>query len=702
MKFFRARHVSMATLRNSFDRRSIVIGSVQGGIGALLAGRLGYLAIAQNEKYKLESESNRVNLSLIPPRRGWILDRHALPLASNRADFRVDIIPERMTGGAETIGELTKLLRLTPVQVRDLQDKLERSHGFAPVEVASGLDWDRFAAVSVRLPELPGVITQRGFSRFYPTGPSVAHLIGYVGPATAEEYDRDRDPLLITPGYKVGKDGLEKVFEKELRGQPGARRTEVTATGKVVRDLDSREDVPGHPVKLTIDGALQDYAARRIGLQSAAVVVIDCHTGGILALCSMPAFDPNSFADGIGRLEWKMLNDDDHIPLLNKAMRGLYPPGSTMKPMATLALQLHGVDPAERVSCPGGYRLGSRFFRCDAVHGSVDMRSAIEHSCNTYFWSMAHRIGYDAIAPVAKMLGLGQEFDLPVTGQRYGTIPDAAWKMRRFHQEWSTADSLNASIGQGYVSVSPLQLAIMTARIATGRNLNPSLLLHKPMPLGPALPFTPEQLAVPHDGMFRVVNGSGTATASKININGVLMAGKTGTAQVRAMTSRGRIADWKGRDHSHFIGYAPADAPRYAMHCVVEHGGFGSSAAAPIAKDVMTFLFDPGKAWDTLLALEKDWGGTPTERMAAKYASFVQQYGTTAPKPADDEQVSAALNRSENNEVPTDGVITTAPDAPQPADAPPAAEETPAPAPGATPAARSSAAAATNPDTKSP
>jgi penicillin-binding protein 2 len=202
--------------------------------------------------------------------------------------------------------------------------------------------------------------------------------------------------------------------------------------------------------------------------------------------------------------------------------------------------------------------------------------------------------------------------------------------------------------------------------------------------------------------MFRVVNGSGTATASKININGVLMAGKTGTAQVRAMTSRGRIADWKGRDHSHFIGYAPADAPRYAMHCVVEHGGFGSSAAAPIAKDVMTFLFDPGKAWDTLLALEKDWGGTPTERMAAKYASFVQQYGTTAPKPADDEQVSAALNRSENNEVPTDGVITTAPDAPQPADAPPAAEETPAPAPGATPAARSSAAAATNPDTKSP
>jgi penicillin-binding protein 2 len=348
------------------------------------------------------------------------------------------------------------------------------------------------------------------------------------------------------------------------------------------------------------------------------------------------------------------------------------------------------------VNCPGGYRLGRRFFRCDAVHGSVDMRTAIEHSCNTYFWSMAQRVGYDAIAPVAKMLGLGQEFDLPVTSQRYGTIPDAAWKKRRFQQEWSVADSLNASIGQGYVSVSPLQLAIMTARMATGRNLQPSLLLNQPRPLGPALPFTPEQLAVPHDGMFRVVNGSGTGAASKININGVLMAGKTGTAQVRAMTSRGHIADWKGRDHSHFICYAPTDSPRYAMHCVVEHGGFGASAAAPIAKDVMTFLFDPGKAWDTLLALEKNWGGTPTERMEAKYASFVQEYGTSAPKVGDEAQVTAVLNRTENNELPTDGVITTA-DGPQGSEASPAPEATPSPAstasPGASPAPMRSGAA---------
>ncbi len=651
--------ITSGTLKNSFDRRSVVLGALQGGLGLLLATRMGYIALFQNERYKMLAESNRVNLTLIPPRRGWILDRHGEPLASNRADFRVDLIPERVIDADATIEELGKLLSLSETDMQDLKDKMDKARGFAPVEVASRIDADKYAAVSVRLPDLHGVVPQRGFSRFYPTGPAVAHLVGYVGPASAEEYEKDRNPLLITPGYKVGKDGLEKHFETTLRGIPGARRTEVTASGKIVRDLDMREDVPGKPIKLTIDGALQDYASRRIGLESAAVTVIDCQTGGILALCSMPAFDPNAFVGGIGRLQWKMLNEDDHIPLLNKAMRGLYPPGSTMKPMATLALQLAGVDPKERVNCPGGYRLGSRFFRCDAVHGSVDMRSAIEHSCNTYFWSMSHRVGYDAIAPIARLLGLGQEFDLPGTAQRYGTIPDAAWKMRRYKQEWSAADSLNASIGQGYVSVSPLQLAVMTSRIASGRNLQPSLMFGQPKPLGPALPFTPEQLAVAHDGMFAVVNGSGTGTRSRLDLGDIKMAGKTGTAQVRAMTSRGSVSDWKSRDHSLFICYAPTDAPRYAMSVVVEHGTFGARAAAPIAKDVMTFLFDPAKAWESLLALEKTWGGTPIQRMEAKYRSYVERVGVSAPKVGDDRAIKAAITKADNTEAPVDNVGTT-------------------------------------------
>jgi penicillin-binding protein 2 len=667
------RHVSSGTLKNSFDRRSVVIGAMQGGLGVLLAARLGWIAVLQTEKYKLQAESNRVNLTLVPPRRGWILDRGGAPLASNKSDFRVDIIPERLVDAENTITTLGNVLQLTAIEIQDLKDKIEKSHGFQPVEVGSGLSPEAYAAVSVRLPNLPGVITQRGFSRFYPTGPSVAHLIGYVGPASAEQYEAEKNPLLVTPGFKIGKDGLEKHFDKVLRGEPGARRVEVTAAGKIVRDLDTREDVPGKPIKLTIDGGLQDYAARRIGLESGAVVVIDCLTGDILTIASMPAFNPNGFVDGIGRLEWKMLNDDDHIPLLNKALRGLYPPGSTMKPMASLALQVHGVSPDERILCPGGYRLGSRFFRCDAVHGMLDMRGAIEHSCNTYFWTMAHRVGYDAIAPVARLLGLGQEFDLPGAAQRYGTIPDAAWKMRHYHQEWSVADSLNASIGQGYVSVSPLQLAVMASRIASGRNLQPSLVFGHERAPGPALPFTPEQLMVAHDGMFRVVNGSGTGTGSKIDIGGIKMAGKTGTAQVRALVSRGHLGDWKSRDHSLFICYAPTDIPRYAMSVVIEHGTFGARAAAPIAKDVMTYLFDPAKAWEVLLALEKGWGGTPSERMAAKYSAYSAQYGTSAPKVADDAAVKAAASGGDNAATPPETVATP--------DSRPAEIETPPPSP---------------------
>ena len=675
-------HVSSGTLQLAFDRRSMVIGAVQGGLGVLLAARMGYIALVQNERYRTLSESNRVNLTLIPPRRGWILDRHGAPLASNRADFRVDLIPERLVDPAKTIDTLGELLQLTAIEIQDLKDKIDKAGGYRPVEVAARLDWERYSAVSVRLPDLPGVVAQRGFSRFYPTGPSVGHLIGYVGPASAKDYEAEHTPLLVTPGFRIGKDGMEKHFDLPLRGVPGARRAEVTASGRLVRDLDMREDVPGKSVSLTIDAPLQDYAARRIGLESAAVVVIDCLTGAILAQVSMPSFDPNAFADGIGRIEWKMLNEDDHIPLLNKAVRGLYPPGSTMKPMATLALQLHGVSPDERINCPGGYRLGSRFFRCDAVHGSVDMRGAIEHSCNTYFWSMAHRVGYETIAPVAKLLGLGQQFDLPGTAQRYGTVPDPEWKMRRYKQAWSAADSLNASIGQGYVSVSPLQLAVMTSRIASGKNLQPSLLLGHLKPPGTAFPFTPEQLAVAHDGMFRVVNGSGTGVGSKLQVAGIQMSGKTGTAQVSKLVNRGSVGAWKTRDHSLFVAFAPSDAPRYAISVVVEHGTFGARAAAPIARDVMTFLFDPKTALDTLLALEKGWGGTPVERMQAKYRAFAAQYGTSAPKVGGDEVVQDAITKAVASEAP---IVTN--DANSEAERGEASPGAPVPSPAAAPPA---------------
>ena len=606
----------------TFTRRALVVGGAQAAVGLALAARMTYISVIDNDRYVLESESNRVNLTLIPPRRGWIVDRHGKALANNRVSLRIDIIPDRLHNRDFVLGQLRTLLRLDGDTMERINRDLKAASGFQPVAVAEDMSEAEYASILVRLPELPGIAPQRGFARNYPTGAAVGHLIGYVGAPNAEEYQKAKDPLYITPGYKIGKDGLEKYFQPMLKGKPGARRVEVTARGKIVRDLDTQPDVQGKTVHLTVDADLQEYAARRMGRESGAVVVIDCLTGDILSFISMPSFDPNSFSDGISNSEYSWLRADDHQPLINKATRGLYPPGSTLKPMAAIAAVQHGVDPGERHTCIGGYRLGSRFFRCLGTHGSVDMATAIEKSCNSYFYWLAHRLGYDAMAPTAKLLGLGEEFQLAGSNQRYGTIPDSAWKMRRYDQKWSASDSLNAVIGQGYVSVNPLQLAVMTARIASGRRLYPRL-INREFRNEP-LPFSAEALAVARSGMDRVVNGAGTAVRSRLPLDGITMGGKTGTAQVRGLASgsRGQSGAWKYRDHGLFVCFAPVENPRYAASVVIEHGMGGSRAAAPIAKDIFTFLYDREKAMEALETFEAGWGGNIKERMDRDYAAW--------------------------------------------------------------------------------
>ena len=634
------RNLTSNSLKETFDRRSFVIGSVQGGIGLLLAARMGYIAVAENEKYEMEAESNRVNLSLIPPRRGWILDRNGSPLASNRADFRVDIIPERLKDPDKTVEVVSELLEFTEAEKADLRDRLEDSAGFAAVPVANGLDYEKFAAISVRIPELPGVIPQRGFSRFYPTGASVGHLLGYVGAPSREEYDEEPQPLLLTPGFKLGKDGIEKQFEQRLRGEPGARRVEVTASGRIVRDLETRDDVQGEAVQLAIDGPLQDYAARRIGLESGSVVVMDCASGELLCMASMPSFDPNSFSDGIGRVEFAMLRENDRVPLRNKTLKGLYPPGSTIKPMHSMAFMHEGVSPDETIICGGGRRIGNRFFNCWSNHGRVDMAKAIYQSCDSYFYHFAQQVGFDKVADYARQFGLGQEFDLPVASQFYGTVPDPAWKLEKYGSEWQPYDTVNASIGQGYYLASPLQLAVMSARIATGRKVTPSLLKVGEQSPFASLDFRNDEISYIRQAMSDVVNGPGTAGRARLPIEDVLMAGKTGTAQVVSLSvSDGRSGPWKYRDHGLFVFFAPFDNPRYAGAVVIEHGG-GSGAAYPVARDVMTFLFDPAKGMDALRPLEEQWGGTAQQRLNAKYRAYAAAQGETVPPaPSRDEDI---------------------------------------------------------------
>jgi penicillin-binding protein 2 len=606
----------------TFTRRALVVGGAQAAVGIALAARMAYISVVDNDRYVLESESNRVNLTLVPPRRGWIVDRNGKALANNRVSLRIDIIPDRLHNRDVVLGQLRTLLQLDGDTMQRINRDLKAASGFQPVAIAEDMSEAEYASILVRLPEMPGIAPQRGFARNYPTGAAVGHLIGYVGAPNAEEYQKAKDPLYITPGYKIGKDGLEKYFQPMLKGEPGARRVEVTARGKIVRDLDTQPDVQGKTVHLTIDADLQEYAARRMGRESGAIIVIDCLNGDILSFVSMPSFDPNSFSDGISNNEYSWLRADDHQPLINKATRGLYPPGSTLKPMVAIAAVEHGVDPSERHTCIGGYRLGNRFFRCLGTHGSVDMPTAIEKSCNSYFYWLAHRLGYDAIAPTAKLLGLGEEFQLAGSNQRYGTIPDSAWKMRRYDQKWSASDSLNAVIGQGYVSVNPLQLAVMTARIASGRRLYPRL-INREFRNEP-LPFSAEALAVARAGMDRVVNGAGTAVRSRLPLDGITMGGKTGTAQVRGLASgsRGQSGAWKYRDHGLFVCFAPVENPRYAASVVIEHGMGGSRAAAPIAKDIFTFLYDREKAMEALETFEAGWGGTIKERMDRDYAAW--------------------------------------------------------------------------------
>ena len=610
----------------SFTRRTLFLGATQGAVGLMLAGRMAWLAIADHDRYQALSETNRARSMLIPPRRGWIVDRTGKPIAVNRSDFRVDLIPDLLADREREIALLTEMLRLTPDDLDRLHAALDRAAGFQPVQVLEDLDYERFAQINLRLPDLPGVIPARGFSRSYPAGAAVAHLVGYVGSASAEDYKKNRDPLLITPGFKIGKQGLERVFNDWLRGQPGAKRSEVTARGRLVRELTTQAEAPGHTLRLTVDAGLQQYIAERMGTESGSVVVIDTTNGDILAMVAMPAFDPNSFSRGISHDEWDMLAADDHLPLLNKTLQGLYPPGSTVKPMNALALLEAGVSPDEHVVCSGAMRVGNSFFHCwrHQGHGAIDMHRAVQQSCDIYFYQMARRVGTQTLAGMAKRLGLGEKSPLPFTSQRFGTVPDPAWKLHKYNKAWTVSDTLNSAIGQGYTLVNPLQLAVAASRIASGKALVPRI-VHRTTDRAPApLGVSEAHLRIVRDAMGAVVGPGGTAGAARIQVPGVAMGGKTGSAQVRHISMADRAAGrakalgdsgaWRLRDHGLFVAFAPVEQPRFAVGIILEHAGHGATAAQ-MARDAITYLYDPERALATLAKLQPGWGGDIATRM---------------------------------------------------------------------------------------
>jgi len=486
------------------------------------------------------------------------------------------------------------------------------------------LSWSEFSRVNVRLPNLPGIQPDVGESRHYPLGDAFAHLVGYVG--VRSEKEATGEPLLELPGFRVGKSGIEKSRESVLRGSAGNSQVEVNALGRVIKQLDRQEGEQGGDVVLTIDSALQMFTADRIGNESAAAVVLDIHTGDILAMCSTPGFNPNSFNLGIDHDEWRELLENPRKPLINKAIRGQYPPGSTFKMIVALAaLEAGAVGPDHQVFCSGSVELGNHTFHCwkKHGHGRLNLTEALEQSCDVHFYEIAKRVGVNRIAEMAERFGLGRRIGIDIGGERPGLIPTKEWKLATIGEPWQGGETLNIGIGQGFVLTTPLQLAAMTAQIANGgKRLKPRL-IHQPeaengrgaaaaedgtaeVVENASLGLSKAALDLVTEGMHRVSNSPrGTAFRSRIKDPGMEMAGKTGTAQVRRISKAERDTrvrkneekPWEERDHALFVGFAPVHAPRYAVAVVVEHGGGGSKAAAPIARDILyeTQIRDPAR-----------------------------------------------------------------------------------------------------------
>ena len=608
-----------------FNRRAAVLAGGQAVLVSALAARLYYLQVIESERYRVLAEDNRINLQLLPPPRGRILDRFGQPLAVNQQNFRVLIIPEQGRNLKDTLAALSRIITLGDHERERVRKEAVRSRGFLPVMIRENLTWEEMARIQVNAPDLPGVVIDEGLTRHYPQHENAAHLLGYV--AAVDEADLTGDPLLQLPGFRIGKAGIEKIFDPMLRGRGGTSQVEVNAYGRIIRELERKEGEPGADVNLTIDERLQRFAATRLGPESAAILVMDIHTGDMLVMASTPSFDANAFSRGLTQDEWKELSGDPRSPLTNKTIAGQYSPGSTFKLAVALAALEHGViAPDQHVFCGGQIRLGSRIAHCHKKggHGNVDMVLGLARSCDVYFYEIARRLGPDRIAAMARKLGLGAPSGIGLNGEQPGLIPTEAWKKATTGDIWHPGETINMGIGQGYVLSTPIQLVVMTARVANGGLAVKPRLTRQTLAAdaaeGPdaqidasleSLGILAEHIAIVRRGMFDVVNAAGgTAVKSRLRfkdgeMKGWAMSGKTGSTQVRRITMAERDSGvrkqadlpWELRDHALFVAYAPEHEPRYAIAVLVEHGGGGGAVAAPIARDVMeeVLRLDPSR-----------------------------------------------------------------------------------------------------------
>lgn len=600
-----------------FTRRALLM---MGGQVAILGGlgvRLYQVQVQEGERYATLADDNRISARMIAAPRGRILDRHGTVIAGSRINWRALLVAEYTNNVPQTLENFSRIVPLSEYERTRIERETSRRRRYIPVMVREFLSWEDMARIGVHAPELPGIVVDVGTTRIYPFGDRLSHIVGYVAPPN--EADVAEDPMLALPGLRVGRAGMERFHERVLRGRAGSVQLEVNALGRVIQELDRREGVQGEDVTLTIDAELQQIALKRLGDESASAVVMDCRNGEVLAMATNPSFDPTVFNSGVSQNQWREWTRDRRTPLINKATSGLYAPGSTFKmAVALAALEAKTASPFDRVECPGHFDLGDTRFHCwkKHGHGMVDLRGALRMSCDVWFYEIARRTGMDRIAAMSHRLGMGVMLDMDLPGQRAGLVPTRSWRTKQ-GRIWNIGDTIVSGIGQGYVQVTPLQLATFAARLASGRAVQPHLTrkLGNAIQPGarteewPSLGVSERSLQAIREAMWQVVNDpGGTAPLARLPDRTWQMAGKTGSSQVRRVSREMRESGkfdseklpWEFRPHALFVAYAPHDQPRYALSVVVEHGNAGAAMAAPIARDIMlaTLQRDPANRTD--------------------------------------------------------------------------------------------------------
>ena len=595
-----------------FQRRLAVTGGLVLAAFFLLFVRFFWLQVVQHEHYQTRAEDNRISLVPIVPNRGVIVDRNGVVLARNYSAYTLEITPSRVADLEGAINELARIIDIQPKDRKRFRKLLEESRNFESLPIRTRLTDEEVARFIAQRFRFPGVEIKARLFRQYPQAELASHALGYIGRVNERdlgtiEKNNAEDNYRGTEHF--GKTGLEQKYEFELHGQTGFEQVEVDAGGRAVRVLSRTAPLPGNNLVLTLDAKLQQVVERAFGKRRGALVAIEPSSGGILALVSMPGYDPNLFVDGIHPQDWELLNTSEDKPMVNRALNGAYPPGSTFKPfMALAALETGKRTPQQTISDPGFFNFGGHTFRDDKKggHGVVDMYKSIVHSCDTYYYVLANDMGIDNISNFMRQLGLGSRTGIDIEGESEGVLPSQEWKRKRFRkpeqQKWYAGETISIGIGQGYNAYTPIQLAQATAAIANnGVMFRPHLVkfvenintgerrLIEPEPLR-TLPLKPSHVEVIRQAMVGV-NKEGTGARAFAGAEYVA-AGKTGTAQVYSLKGAkyeaGKVQE-RLRDHALFIAFAPADQPTIALAVLVENGGFGAQSAAPIARQVLDY-----------------------------------------------------------------------------------------------------------------